>query len=61
MNNDISKLLSECDKEPIHLVGSIQSVGFTLFIQPDSFEIVEYVGDVPSQLQSGEISKKAPN
>ncbi|UHG90467.1 ATP-binding protein [Spirosoma oryzicola] len=49
--------LTNCDREPIHILGSIQSYGYLLAIQPDTYSIVhasdniaELLGSSPDQL-----------
>lgn len=54
------KLLTNCDKEPIHIAGAIQPVGFLLLIDPERYEILMQVGDAPEDFINALLSSACP-
>ena len=42
--------LSNCDREPIHIPGSIQPHGILLVVEPATFRILQVAGDTENIL-----------
>lgn len=52
--------LTNCDKEPIHIPGSIQPIGFMLLVDKSSYEVQMEVGKTPSDFLNKNLFEEWP-
>ncbi len=56
-----SQQLTNCDKEPIHIAGAIQPVGFLMLLDPATLETLMMVGDAPANFKDNLLAASCPS